>query len=37
MDKNKTNKTKKRQGAGRPRIIVDLEILKNIATIGCTD
>ena len=35
MDKNKTNKTKKRQGAGRPRIIVDLEILKNLASIGC--
>ena len=30
-----TNKTKKRQGAGRPRIIVDLEILKNLASIGC--
>jgi|TARA_R100001509_G_scaffold121899_1_gene75799 hypothetical protein len=37
MDKNKTNKTKKRQGAGRPRIIVDLEILKNLASIGCPD
>ena len=37
MDKNKTNKTKKRQGAGRPKIIVDLEILKNLASIGCPD
>tara|TARA_B100000965_G_scaffold127665_1_gene106234 strand:- start:1669 stop:2034 length:366 start_codon:yes stop_codon:yes gene_type:complete len=37
MDKIKTNKTKKRQGAGRPRIIVDLEILKNLASIGCPD
>ena len=37
MDKNKTIKTKKRQGAGRPRIIVDLEILKNLASIGCPD
>ena len=36
-DKNKTNKIKKRQGAGRPRIIVDLEILKNLASIGCPD
>ena len=35
MDKNKTIKTKKRQGAGRPRIIVDIEILKNLASIGC--
>jgi hypothetical protein len=35
MDKNKTIKAKKRQGAGRPRIIVDLEILKNLASIGC--
>ena len=37
MDKNKTNKPKKRQGAGRPKIIVDLEILKNLASIGCPD
>jgi len=28
MDKNKANKTVKRQGAGRPKIIVDIEILK---------
>jgi hypothetical protein len=37
MDKNKTNKTKKRQGAGRPKIYLDLEILKNLASIGCPD
>ena len=37
MDKNKTIKAKKRQGAGRPRIIVDIEILKNLASIGCPD
>ena len=35
MDKNKTIKTEKRQDRGRPRIIVDLEILKNLASIGC--
>jgi hypothetical protein len=37
MDKNKANKTLKRQGAGRPKIIVDIEILKNLASIGCPD
>jgi len=37
MDKNKANKTIKRQGAGRPKIIVDIEILKNLASIGCPD
>ena len=31
------NKTVKRQGAGRPKIIVDIEILKNLASIGCPD
>ena len=35
MDKNKTIKAKNRQDRGRPRIIVDLEILKNLASIGC--
>jgi len=35
MDNNKANKTEKRQGAGRPKIIVDEEILKNLASIGC--
>ena len=30
MDKIKANKTVKRQGAGRPKIIVDIEILKII-------
>jgi len=35
MDKNKTIKTEKRQGAGRPKIYIDLEILKNLASIGC--
>ena len=37
MDKIKANKTEKRQGAGRPRIIIDVEILKNLASIGCPD
>ena len=37
MDKNKANKSVKRQGAGRPKIIVDIEILKNLASIGCPD
>ena len=37
MDKIKANKTVKRQGAGRPRIVVDIEILKNLASIGCPD
>ena len=29
--------TKNRKGAGRPKIIVDIEILKNLASIGCPD
>ena len=37
MDKIKANTTEKRQGAGRPRIYVDTEILKNLASIGCPD
>ena len=37
MDKIKANMTKNRKGAGRPRIIVDIEILKNLASIGCPD
>jgi len=37
MDKIKANKTEKRQGAGRPKIVVDIEILKNLASIGCPD
>tara|TARA_Y100000385_G_C12647933_1_gene448218 strand:- start:116 stop:502 length:387 start_codon:yes stop_codon:yes gene_type:complete len=37
MDKIKANKTLKRQGAGRPKIVVDIEILKNLASIGCPD
>ena len=36
MDKNKANTTEKRQGAGRPKIYVDTEILGNLASIGCT-
>ena len=35
MDKIKANMTKNRKGAGRPKIIVDTEILKNLASIGC--
>ena len=37
MDKIKANKTVKRQGAGRPKIVIDIEILKNLASIGCPD
>ena len=37
MDKIKANTTEKRQGAGRPKIVVDIEILKNLASIGCPD
>ena len=37
MDKIKANMTKSRKGAGRPKIIVDIEILKNLASIGCPD
>ena len=37
MDKIKANVTKNRKGAGRPKIIVDIEILKNLASIGCPD
>lgn len=37
MDKIKANKTEKRQGAGRPQIYIDVEILKNLASIGCPD
>ena len=37
MDKIKANMTKNRKGAGRPKIIVDTEILKNLASIGCPD
>ena len=29
--------TKNKKGAGRPKIIVDIEILKNLASIGCPD
>ena len=35
MDNNKANVTEKRKGAGRPKIVVDIEILKNLASIGC--
>ena len=37
MDKITANKTVKRQGAGKPKIVVDIEILKNLASIGCPD
>ena len=37
MDNNKANVSEKRKGAGRPKIIVDTEILKNLASIGCPD
>ena len=35
MDNNKANVSEKRKGAGRPKIIVDTEILKSLASIGC--
>ena len=35
-DINKTSKSEKRQGAGRLRKNIDLEILGNLASIGCT-
>ena len=35
MDNNKANVAEKRKGAGRPKIVVDIEILKNLASIGC--
>ena len=35
MDNNKANVTEKRKGAGRPKVIIDQEILKNLASIGC--
>ena len=35
MDNNKENVTKKEKSAGRPKIIIDIEILKNLASIGC--
>ena len=35
MDNNKANVTEKRKGAGRPKLIIDQEILKNLASIGC--
>jgi len=37
MDKIKANVTKNKKGVGRPKIIVDIEILKNLASIGCPD
>ena len=37
MDKIKTNKAEKKIGGGRPQIYVDVEILKNLASIGCPD
>ena len=35
MDNNKANVSEKRKGAGSPKIIVDTEILKNLASIVC--
>lgn len=35
MDNNKANVAEKRKSAGRPKIVVDIEILKNLASIGC--
>ena len=35
-DINKTNKAEKKQPVGRPKKNIDLEILGNLASIGCT-
>jgi hypothetical protein len=35
-DKNKAIMSKKSNGAGRPRIIIDPKIIANLAQIGCT-
>ena len=37
MDKIKAKKAKKADKVGRPKVIIDLEILKNLASIGCPD
>jgi len=34
-DKTKVNGVKKLNGVGRPKIILDIEILKKLASIGC--
>jgi hypothetical protein len=34
-DKTKANGVKKPNGVGRPKIILDIEILKKLASIGC--
>ena len=35
MDKSKTKTQKKHNAVGRPRLVVDLDILGNLASIGC--
>ena len=35
-DKNKTTKAEKKQPVGRPKKDIDLDILGNLASIGCT-
>ena len=37
MDKNKANTKEQKKNKGRPKIIIDVEILKNLASIGCPD
>lgn len=37
MDKIKAKPLENSKGAGRPKIEIDLEILKNLASIGCPD
>ena len=37
MDKIKAKPLEKTKSAGRPKIEIDLEILKNLASIGCPD
>ena len=36
-DKNKTTKAEKKQPVGRPKKDIDLDILGNLASIGCPD
>ena len=37
MDKIKAKDTKQSKSVGRPKIEIDIEILKNLASIGCPD
>ena len=37
MDKNKANTKEQKKNKGRQKIIIDVEILKNLASLGCPD